>query len=170
MYNINIVERDKVKIKVTVYSRIRATKALDDIVVVVPSSEPDGIVVVTANIGQGARGAKRRRAGSEVAKTRCQVRVDAGDMLPSSKLHRSFRGASSHLDYQEALKVEASAAAVRFKAAQESAGVGETRSINKAGKGMRATLTARAVEIPRSTCWTHFRKVIDINKCVGVSP
>ena len=54
MYNINIVECDKAKIKVTVYSRIIAIKALDDIVVVVPS-EPDGIVAATTNLGQEAR-------------------------------------------------------------------------------------------------------------------
>jgi hypothetical protein len=64
MYNINIVECDKAKIKVTVYSRIRASKALDDIDVVVPS-EP--VVATTANIGHAAMGAKRRPAGADGA-------------------------------------------------------------------------------------------------------
>ncbi len=95
------------------------------------------------------RGEKRRREGAESAKTRCQARVD---MLPSSKLQWPFKGASSHLDYQEVLKVEASAAAVRFKVTQESAVVGETPSINKAVKGMRTAIAARDIEIAISTC------------------
>jgi hypothetical protein len=146
MHNIHIVECDKAKIKVTVYSIIRVAKAMDDIGVVVPS-EP--VVAATANIGHEARGAKRRRAGTDGAKTRCQARVHAGDMLPSSKLQRPFKGTSSHLDYQEVLKVKASADAVKYKAAQESAAVGETPSINNAVKGMRAALAARNIEIAR---------------------
>ncbi len=78
-------------------------------------------------------------------------------------------GASSHLDYQEALKVEASASAVRFKVAQESAAVSETSSMNRSVNGMRTTLAAIGIEIARSTCWTHFQKEID-NNFIGVSP
>jgi hypothetical protein len=100
MYDINIFECDKVKIKVTIYSRLRAAKSIENVVVVVPS-EPVDAGVATANIGHEARGAKRRRAGADGAKTRCQARADAGDMLPSSKIHRQFKGTSSHLDYQE---------------------------------------------------------------------
>ena len=101
----------------TVYSRLKAAKEKDEFVVVVPS-EPN-VDAPTANIGHEARhGAKRRRASAEFAKTRCQVRVDAGDMIPSSKLHRPFKGASSHLDYEEVLKVEASVVSVRFKGAK----------------------------------------------------
>jgi len=99
MYDINILECDKAKIKVTIYSRIRAAKSMDDVVVVVPS-EPVDVGAATTNIGHEARGAKRRRAGADGGKTRCQARADAGDMLPSSKLHRQFKGTSSHLDYQ----------------------------------------------------------------------
>jgi hypothetical protein len=90
-------------------------------------------------------------------------------MLPSSKLYRPFKGASSHLDYQEALMVEASAVAARFKAVQESAAVGETPSFNNTVKGMRVALAARGVEFCQSTCWTHLQTAID-NNYVGVSP
>ena len=99
------------------------------------------------------RGAKRRRAGAESAKTKFKARVYAGDMLPSSKLRRPCKGASSHLDYHEALKAKASAVAARFKAAQEFAAVGETPSFNNAVHGMRIALTARGVEVCQSTCW-----------------
>ena len=88
MYAINILECDKAKIKVTVYSRLRAAKLMDDIVVVVPVIPSEPVDSATANIGQEARGAKRRRAGVDGGKTRCQARVDAGDILPSSKLQR----------------------------------------------------------------------------------
>ena len=50
---------------------------------------------------------KRRRPGLESAKTRVKARGDFGDTLPSFKLKRPFKGASSHLDYQEMPKVEA---------------------------------------------------------------
>ncbi len=89
--------------------------------------------------------------------------------MPSSKLQKPFKGAISHLEYQEILKVEASAAATKFKAAQESADVGETPSLNKVVKGLRAALTERGVEVFRSTCWAYLQKAID-NNFVGVSP
>ncbi len=69
--------------------------------------------VATANHGYEARGVKRRRAGAESAKTRVKARGDVGDTLPSFKLKRPLKGASS-LDYQEMLKVEAAVVASRF--------------------------------------------------------
>jgi hypothetical protein len=48
MYDINILECDKAKTKVTVYSCLIAAKLMDDIIVVVPSEPVD---VATANIG-----------------------------------------------------------------------------------------------------------------------
>ncbi len=61
------------------------------------------------------------------------VNEDGVDTLPSSKLQKPFKGAISHLEYQEILKVEIlKVVAMRFKAAHESAAVGETPSLNKA--------------------------------------
>jgi hypothetical protein len=68
MYDINILECDKAKIKMTVYSRLIAATAMDGSGIVVPSEPVD---VATANIGLEARGAKRRRAGADGSKTRC---------------------------------------------------------------------------------------------------
>ena len=167
VYGITIADCDSAKIKVTVYSRLRAARAMNEFVVDVPI-EPSAIVA-TANNGHEARGAKRRRAGAESAKTKFKARGDDDGMLPSSKLHRPFKGASSHLDYQEALKDEASAAALRFRAAQETAAVGETQSFNNAVTGMRAALEARGVEVCQSTCWTYLQTTID-NNYQGVSP
>jgi hypothetical protein len=139
VYNINMLECDKTKIKVIFYSLLTAAKQMDAFDVVVPA-EPN-VDVTTANNGHEARGKKRRRAGRESARTHCQARINVGDMLPSSsKLQRSFKVASSHLDYQEVLKVEASAAAVIFKVVKESTAVGETPSINKAVKGFEQLL------------------------------
>jgi len=168
VYNINIADCDKAKRKVTVNSRLRAARAMNDFVVDVPI-EPSADTVA-ANTGHEARGAKSRRAGAESVKARLAARYDASGILPSSKLHRAFKGAASHLDYQEALKIEALAVAARFKAAQGSAAVGETPSFNDdAVKGMRSALMARGVQVCQSTCWTHLQKVIDDNS-VGISP
>jgi len=126
-------------------------------------------VLVTANIGHEARGAKRRRAGVASVVAKKSVSEDGLYTLPSSKLHMSFKGAISHLEYQEILKVEASAVVTRFKTAQQSADVGETPSLNKAVKGLRAALAKREFEVSESTCWTHLQKAID-NNFVDVSP
>ena len=60
--------------------------------------EVDGDTVTATN-GHAARGAKRRRAGSDGPKTRDAARVHFGGMMPSSKMQRPFKGASSHLNY-----------------------------------------------------------------------
>ncbi len=99
---INIHECDNAKIKVTVDSQLKAVKARNYFVGVVPSGPNANDA--SANNGQEARGAKRRRANPESAETKSKVRVDDGDMLPSSRLHRMFNGASSHLEYRDSVR------------------------------------------------------------------
>jgi hypothetical protein len=167
LYNINIPDCDRAKIRVTVCSRLRASKAMGEFVADLPiETAADN---ATANNGHATRDAKRRRAGSDGAKTRDAARDNSGDMLPSFKKHRPFKGASSHLSYQEILKFEATAAALRLQVAQHHAPVGETPSFNGAVKGMRSALAERGVDIYQSTCWTHLKIAID-NYNVGLSP
>jgi hypothetical protein len=107
-----------------VCSRIIVAKATDDFVVddaFVPIAD-----VATANIVQETRGAKRRRAGADGVKARVKAWMNVGDKLPSSKLQWPFKGAYSHLDYDDILKFKASSVASSFKVAQYSNVVGES--------------------------------------------
>jgi hypothetical protein len=105
LYNINIPDCDRAKIRVTVCSRLRSSKAMDELFMDLPSEATADIAI--ANNGHAERGVKRRRASSDGAKTRDAARVNFGDMLPSSKMQLPFKGASSHLNYLEILKFEA---------------------------------------------------------------
>jgi hypothetical protein len=92
-------------------------------------------------------GNRHRRAGADGAKTRRNAWIDAGDKLPSPKRQRTLKGASSHLDYHDILKFEASVIASSFKAAQDYSSVGESPSMNATVKGMRGAIAARNVQI-----------------------
>jgi hypothetical protein len=78
-------------------------------------------------------------------------------------MQRPFHGASSHLSYQEIIKVEAMTAALRFQAVQQYVAVEKHRALAEALKGLRATLAARGVEIGQSSCSTHLTNTIDKN-------
>ncbi len=103
MYGINIAECDKAKIRVAMSNRLRSARAIAGFVVDVTSEPAD--IDATANIGHEARGAKRRRAGVASATAKKNVNEDDVNTLPSSKLLKPFKGAISHLEYQEILKV-----------------------------------------------------------------
>jgi len=118
--NINDIPNcDRAKISVTACSRLRASKAMDELFADLPSEAV--VDIATANNGHMARGAKRRHACSDGAKTRNAARANSSDILPSSKMHRTFKGASSHLNYQEILKFEATSVALRLQVAQHHA-------------------------------------------------
>ncbi len=68
----------------------------------------------TTNNGDETREAKRQRPCADGAKTQVDTRIGDGDELPSPKLQRTFKCASSHLDGKEMFKFEASAVAARF--------------------------------------------------------
>ena len=116
VYGINIAECDKARIRVPMNNRLRSARTIAGFIADV-TSEPIDDGVATANTGHEARGAKRRRAGVASVVAKNTVSEDIINTLPSSKLQRPFKGAISHLDYQEIVKVEASAVATRFKAA-----------------------------------------------------
>ena len=101
VYGITIADYDSAKIKVTVYSRLRAARAMNEFVVDVPI-EPS-VIVATANNGHEARDAKRRRAGVASAVAKNSVNEDGVNTLPSFKLQKPFKGAKKHLEYQEIL-------------------------------------------------------------------
>ena len=101
---------------------------------------------------QEARGVNRQRASVASAVAKHSVVDNGFGKLPSPELQRLLKGASSHLSYQENFKVDASAAASRFKVARLYAVVAETPSITRVIKGMRTSFAARGVDISKSTC------------------
>ena len=103
VYGINIAECDKAKTRVTMSNRLRSAKAIAGFVADITSEPID--VVATANIGHEASAAKRRRAGVASVVAKKSVNEDGVYTLPSSKLQKPFKGAISHLEYQEILKV-----------------------------------------------------------------
>ncbi len=84
LYDINIAECDRAKIRVKTSNYLRAAKMIAGLLDDIPSEPTD--VDATANNGHETRGAKRRREciASVVAKK--SVADDGIDTLPSSKL------------------------------------------------------------------------------------
>ncbi len=144
MYTINIPDCDRAKIRVIVCSRLGALKRWTSLLRTLSLRHLLILLPLTIGMRRGVRSV------DALAPMVLRPAMRAG--LPSSKMQRPFKGASSHLNYQEILKFEATAAASRFQVAKHHAPVGETPSFNGAVKGMRTTLAARDVDICQSTC------------------
>ena len=147
MYNIVIQNCDRGRIKTTVNSRLITARSLLGHVDGVSSEQPVSSTTAIDNSGQKSRGEKRRRAPVVRA---AAGNVDDADVctLPSTKQQRQFKGASSHLEYQEAIKEEAAIAAKLFTAAAQTSGAPAV-SVNLVVKGMHAALAAKGIEVCR---------------------
>ena len=124
------------------HSRLVAAKELNILSTSVPSEAPAIANDVVVNVGE-----KRRRAAHARHTAERQNADDGKKQLSSCKLHRPFKGATSHLHYQECLKEAATAAALKYSASDES-----NVSGNAVVKVMIAALAANNIEINKSTC------------------
>jgi len=83
-------------------------------------------------------------------------------------VQRQFNGASSHLEYQEAIKKEASNAAMFFTADAQSSR-NSTIFVNQVVKGMHAALAVKGIEVCKKKCYNQGHKTIN-NNGVSISP
>jgi hypothetical protein len=153
--------------KASVNNHLEAARALRSMIEVLSKHEH-----ITANAKAGApdalgehttRGEKRRRARS----LRTSFNEYVSSSLPSNKLRRLFKGASSHLEYQELVKETAASVASLYLLRSAS---GESSiSMAKVVKQMQESLTTASVEVCDTTCSTHVKKAIS-NKGLAVSP
>ena len=169
MYNINVAAIDRPRIKASVNNHLKAARALRPMIEALSEREH-----ITASakadapntLGeQSMRGEKRRRARSLRTSTGT---IEVGSSsLPSNKLRRLFKGASSHLEYQELIKETATSAASLYLSSSAS---GESStSMAKVVKQMQDSLTTAGVEVCDTTCYTHVKKAI-ANIGIAVSP
>ena len=161
MYGISIARADRSKISATVNNRLKSAKALKAVTEGFPQPTAKHVPAATTH---EARGEKRRRAANSRSRD-----VDDNDKLPSSKLQRPFKGAPSHLEYQQIMKEEATAAALRMIANPHSDISPTGVSLNEAAKGMTQAVEARRVTVCLSTCKTQIKKALG-NNGKGVSP
>ena len=160
LYNIVVADCDRGRIKTTVNSRLVAAKEIKNLAASIPSDAPSIANDVVVHAGE-----KRRRAATaRHAAARQNADDDDKRQLPSCKLQRPFKGAVSHLYYQECLKEAATVAALKYTTSGES-----NVSGNAVVREMQASLATLNIEISKSTCWTHLRAALT-NNGVAVSP
>ena len=147
-YNIIIADHDRGRIKATVCNRLKVAMLSGQYANDIPSE------AATADIanGQQERGEKLGARERDVD----------DDKLPSSKVQRTFKGASNRIEYKDILKEEALAAALRLTSKQSS-GEPSTISLNKVFKDMRLSLAAKGIEVSKSTCRTHVKTALANN-------
>jgi hypothetical protein len=167
MYNINIAEIDRPRIKVSLNNNLRVAKALIPMIEILSNHEQvTAIAKVFAPhvLGEYAiRGEKRRRARSQ----RIASRDDDSLSLPSNKHRRLFKEAASHLEYQDLMKEKATSTASLYLSNQY---FGESStSMARAVKEMQESLTSAGMEVCDTSCYTHVKKTI-ANNGVGLSP
>ena len=95
-------------------------------------------------------GEKRRHGASARHDVARQNADDDKKQLPSSKLQRSFKGAASHINYQECLKEALTAVALKYKAAEQGSREPSV-SVWQVVKDMQVALATNNIEISKST-------------------
>ena len=154
-YNIEIARCDRNAIGSTVHNRLNAAKAFANI-----QADADAAAAAAPVAAPDAAPATSTRLSKRHGKCG-RKRKDMNDPLPSNRLAKPYKGASSHLEYQEIMKAAATAAALRV--------VNENASVYSSARRMLKDLVDQGIDVHIATCQRQIKAAAK-NSGFGISP